>query len=220
MKTRILLCVNTNKEHYIRAIEGAGGEPVASYIPTLDMDYDGLILCGGTDLDPVFYGQELNGSVEIDRPRDDAEWAYLTEFLKTGKPIMGICRGFQLLNAYFGGDLIQHLDTVSVHRGSLEHYPVHPVRSAENSFLRRMYGEEFFVNSCHHQGIKTLAKGLIPTAFAGDLVEAFEHETLPVFAVQWHPEKMCYGMRRDDACDGAPLFQYFLKLCEGKKRGL
>ena len=114
MKTRILLCVNTNKEHYIRAIEGAGGEPVASYIPTLDMDYDGLILCGGNDLDPAFYGQELNGSVEIDRPRDDAEWAYLTEFLKTGKPIMGICRGFQLLNAYFGGDLIQRIALAGV----------------------------------------------------------------------------------------------------------
>lgn len=217
---RILLCVNTNKEHYVHAIEGAGGEPVTAYIPDLNMDYDGLILCGGNDLDPSFYGQEICGSVDIDRPRDDAEWAYLTEFLKTGKPIMGVCRGFQLLNAYFGGDLIQHLDSVGVHRGSLEHYPVHPVRSVENSFLRRMYGEEFSVNSCHHQGIKTLGKGLIPTAFAGDLVEAFEHESLPIFAVQWHPEKMCYGMRRDDACDGAPLFEYFLKLCERKKRGL
>ena len=117
-------------------------------------------------------------------------------------------------------DLVQHLDSVAVHRGSLEHYPVHTVRSVEKSFLRRMYGEEFSVNSCHHQGIKTLGKGLVPTAFAGDLIEAFEHETLPIFAVQWHPEKMCYKMRREDACDGAALFEYFLKLCEGKKRGL
>ena len=220
MKTRILLCVNENKESYIQAIEGVGGEPVASYIPDLNMDYDGLILCGGNDLDPSFYGQEIAGSVKIDRPRDDAEWAYLTEFLKTGKPILGICRGFQLLNAFFGGDLIQHLDTVSTHRGDLEHYPVHNVCSAENSFLRRMYGEKFSVNSCHHQGIKTLGKGLVPTAFAGDLIEAFEHETLPIFAVQWHPEKMCFNLKREDAVDGAPIFEYFLKLCEGKKRGL
>ena len=217
---KILLCVNTNKEHYLQAVEGAGGEPVASYIPTLDMDYDGLILCGGNDLDPSFYGQELNGSVDIDRPRDDAEWAYLTEFLKTGKPIMGVCRGFQLLNAYFGGDLVQHLESTSVHRGSLEHYPVHEVTSVENSFLRETYGESFFVNSCHHQGVKTLGKGLIPTAFAGDLVEAFEHESLPIFAVQWHPEKMCYGMKRPDAVDGAPLCEYFLKLCKEYKKGL
>lgn len=214
MKCRILLSVNTNQEYYIEAVEKSGGEAVACYCPEPNTDYDGLILCGGNDMDPEFYGEAIDGSVNIDRPRDDAEWALLKEFIKTGKPVLGICRGFQFLNVFFGGSLYQHIDDVQTHRGSLEHYPVHGVKAEGESMLTRMYAEEFFVNSCHHQGVKKLGAGLRVIAKSGTLVEAFVHEHLPIFGVQWHPEKMCYSSKRDDAVDGAPIFRHFLELCK------
>ena len=217
MKCRILLCVNTNKEHYIQAVELSGGQAVASYCPDLNTDYDGLILCGGNDLDPKYYGESVDGSIEIDHCRDETEWALLREFIKTGKPIMGVCRGFQLLNVFFGGTLWQDIENVQIHKGDLEHYPVHSVQAEKNSFLAQLYGEEFSVNSCHHQGIRKLAEDLTAIAHSQDLVEAFYHKRMPVFGVQWHPEKMCYGMKREDCVDGAPIFRYFLELCEKKR---
>lgn len=213
MSCRILLCANTNKEYYIEAVEMSGGQAVVSYCPDLNTEYDGLILCGGNDLDPAYYGEAVNGSVDIDHHRDETEWAFLNAFIKTGKPIMGICRGFQLLNVFFGGSLYQDIDNVAVHRGDLIHYPVHSVQAEKDSFLTQMYGQKFDVNSCHHQGIKELGDGLYTIASCGDLVEAFAHKQLPVFGVQWHPEKMCYGQKRSDCVDGAPIFRYFLELC-------
>ena len=213
MSCRILLCVNTNKEYYIEAVEMSGGQAVVSYCPELNTDYDGLILCGGNDLNPAYYGEDINGSVDIDHRRDETEWALLKEFVKTGKPIMGICRGFQLLNVFFGGTLYQHIENAQIHRGDLVHYPVHTVTAQKGSVLSELYGEEFFVNSCHHQGIKKLGDDLQAMAYSQDLVEAFYHKDMPVFGVQWHPEKMCYGQKRSDCVDGAPIFRYFLELC-------
>jgi len=135
--------------------------------------------------------------------------------------VMGICRGFQLLNVAFGGSLVQDLPNASFHRSEALYGLTHTVTALRDSIHYRYYGEEFSVNSCHHQGVLRLGKSLRATAFSPDgLVEAVEHESLPVFGVQWHPERLCGEYLRPDAVDGAPLFRYFIRLCQLKKQNL
>lgn len=215
MKLKILLAANLNKDNYKNAVEACGAEADAVYIPTDFDGYDGLVLCGGNDINPDIYGQEINGSVEIDHERDKAEIAALEYFLKAGKPIMGICRGCQLLNAYFGGTLFQDIgDKVPGHRNE----PVdriHGVKSVGDGIMKQLYGQSFVVNSCHHQALDKIADGFRVTLVSDDgIVEAIEHETLPIFAVQWHPERICLDKKNSDTVDGIKVFEHFLEMCE------
>lgn len=152
--------------------------------------FDGFLFSGGVDVDPVHYGEEKAfDSVEIDGERDRFELALCKKILPTGKPILGICRGIQLLNVACGGTLIQHMEG---HRQT-EKGNVLPqaVRIDPSSRLSRIAGETaIFTNSFHHQAIKTVAQGLRATAWAEDgTVEAIESDTHPfLFGVQWHPE--------------------------------
>lgn len=218
MKLRLLLAANQKKELYAQAVEACGGIADVKYLPDDNVDYDGLILCGGNDISPAYYNEEINGSLNIDYERDKAEFALVQKFLKTGKPILGICRGFQLMNVAFGGSLIQHLDTVDMHRKSTPPELVHDVEAVEDSAFECLYGKEFAVNSYHHQGLKKIGEGLRVTMRAKDgLAEAFEHESLPYLGVQWHPERMCLTQSREDTVDGLKLFHYFLALCQEYK---
>ena len=211
MKKRLLLSVKQNGQYYVDAFENCGAQTEAVYLPKVDTGYDGLVLCGGDDVDPIHYGRENTACGPLDPERDLAELALLDAYVKAGKPVMGICRGQQLMNVYFGGTLHQHIDCVAQHRQSIEHYCVHKVTAS--GFIKELYGEEFFVNSYHHQAVEQLGTGLIPLAWADGILEAFCHESLPVFSVQWHPEKLCFNMKRDDAVDGAPLLKHFLDMC-------
>lgn len=211
MKPRILLSVKANGAVYGAAFEGCGAEVTVKYLPEISTDYDGLVLCGGEDLDPKYYGQENTACGPINHDRDTVEWALLDAFVKAGKPVMGICRGHQLLNAYFGGTLCQHMTETPMHRQSLEHYCVHEVTAT--GFIEELYGKSFFVNSYHHQAIDRLGKDLRPLAYCGGVIEAMQHESLPVLSVQWHPEKLCFDWARPDAVDGAPIIRHFIEMC-------
>lgn len=203
-----------NLQYYADAVNGVGGEATIAYMPEFDTSYDALVLCGGNDIDPKYYNEPINGSVEIDEPRDTLEFKLLKAYLDAGKPVFGICRGYQLLNIYFGGSMIQHIPDAPIHTCGQDHYLAHNVTAKEGSVLHRLYGKEFPVNSAHHQAVKELGKDLIPTAYWQDTyVEAFEHKTLPVLGVQWHPERMCFTQEREDTVNGAPLIEYFVKLC-------
>ena len=105
MCPNILLSVELEAEKYIHAVELAGGTADAKKCPEVDLSYDGLILCGGRDVDPALYGEVINGAVEIDYERDTAEMALLKAYVEAGKPVLGICRGSQLMNVFFGGSL-------------------------------------------------------------------------------------------------------------------
>lgn len=216
-KMKILLAGDKNMEAYVQAVALAGGLPDAQRLPPVNTDYDGLLLCGGNDIDPAFYGEEIDGAVEIHRERDDAEMALVKAYLAAGKPIFGICRGLQLLNVYFGGSLHQDLADACIHTNKEDYSTAHGVTAVPGGLCHGLYGEEFAINSYHHQGIKALGKGLRVDARSGELIEAVVHETMPVMAVQWHPERMCGEYRREDTADGLPLFQYFLELCERSK---
>ena len=217
-KPKILLSAKGSKEVYMEAVELAGGVPVAVYCPAYSDEYDGLILCGGADVEPHHYGQPVNGSVAMEPERDAAEFRLIEAFLQAGKPVFGICRGCQILNVWFGGTLHQDIPTKARHRlDPQQPYLLHTVM-ADDPLLEGLYGREFVVNSCHHQAVDQLGKELRVTARCPEdqVVEAFTHESLPVFAVQWHPEKLSGSWLREGATDGIGLFEYFIRLCQEK----
>ncbi len=214
-KIRLLLSGKTRIEYYIDAVERLGAEAISDYPPTIDTQYDGLILCGGSDVNPKYYNEEINGSVNIDNERDEIEFALLKAYIDAGKPVFGICRGFQLINIYFGGTLYQDIKEADLHKRINKIDSVHSITANENSIVGRLYGQNVSINSAHHQALKDLGKGLRATAYWQDkYIEAIEHTELPIFAVQWHPERTCFSMARNDTCDGSKLFEYFIKLCE------
>ena len=204
-----------NKE-YATAVRMAGGLPMLCVDQTNASEYarsaQGLILTGGKDIAPAAYRQPVHPATDCDLARDELELCLLEAFLKEEKPVMGICRGFQLLNVYFGGTLIQHLPDVLPEQHTKGVY--HPVQLKHFKALSGSDNSEIMANSYHHQGIEKLGRGLVATGFAGALVEAFAHEALPVWAVQWHPERMIAPSRQSrETPDMLPLFEYFVQAC-------
>lgn len=209
MKPKILIWGEAARyENYRRALLAAGGVPC--FAATLEAeDFDGLLLPGGGDLEPWRYGQENTASRGLEPERDAAELALLDRFTAAEKPVLGICRGMQTINVYFGGDLLQDLPGHSAADGIDR---LHAVRTAP-SRLRRLYGETAIVNSAHHQAAGRMGSGLRAVQWAPDgTVEAAEHEALPVWAVQWHPERLWGG--RGGTADGRRLISWFLSECQ------
>ena len=215
---RILLSGNQKLQYYVDAVNAVGGEAIAEYLPSISADYDGLILCGGNDIEPKYYHQEMNGSVNIDAQRDAVEFALLKAYVDAGKPVLGICRGHQLINVYFGGSLHQDIPEKQLHTNMQNIDVTHDVTARENSVIHHLYGSSFTVNSSHHQAIDCLGNGLIATADWNDqYIEAIEHKSLPIYAVQWHPERMCVSKRRTDTVNGIKIFEWFINVCKEKK---
>lgn len=189
---------------YMNGLLEAGAVPVMmplteeeDTIRQLVGELDGILLTGGHDVDPGVYGEEPGASCGRPcRERDAMERILLEQAIKAGKPVLGICRGIQFLNAHLGGTLYQDLPTQKP--SGVEHHmeppydvPVHEVRIEKNTPLYEILETEILaVNSYHHQAIKTLAPSLTAMAYAPDgLVEAAYMREQPfVMAVQWHPE--------------------------------
>ena len=192
------------RDQYLDAIRRFGGEPIAvEPNGPLPAEFDGLCLSGGGDIDPARYGADNVASTEIDAARDSTELALLERALATDTPVLGLCRGFQLINVRFGGSLEQH------HLGHSPKYPPpgapvsddpagpdavrHVIAAEPGSKLAAACGEDpFIVNSSHHQVVTPdrLAPSLRATARVGELIEALESpEHRWVVAVQWHPER-------------------------------
>ena len=125
---------------------------------------------------------------------DRIQLSILKAFCQYRKPVLGICKGMQLINIAFGGDLIQHLPTAAEHayRGCDQ---IHTVRNEKDSLAYKLYGEEMQVNSAHHQGVGIPGRGIRYVQYAPDgVVEGLQHEFLPVYGVQWHPERLEKGI--------------------------
>ena len=199
-------------KNYAAALRGVGLEPVITLLPEEAASCVGLVLPGGGDVDPAFYGRENHGSRDIDRELDLAQFSVLDAFLEAGKPVLGICRGCQLLNVRFGGTLIQHLAVAETHAWD-QGDRVHLCRSLPGTLMERLYGREYPVNSLHHQALGAIGEGFSVTSFAPDgVVESIEHERLPLLGVQWHPERMCFAKAREDTVDGGAVFRSFSAL--------
>ena len=205
---KILLLASENCENYINAVEKCGATAIVN---DYTEDYDGLVLCGGSDIHPMYYNEEIKGSREIDIERDKREFEITAKFLETGKPILGICRGHQLLNVILGGTLIQDLPNASDHTQKNGTDNIHTLKANPRSKLYDLYGDYFFVNSSHHQAIDKIGEGLIPTGFSMDgVIEAAEHISKPYLTVQFHPERM----NTDKTENGLEIFKYFIDLCK------
>lgn len=199
--------------NYDAALKASGLEPVFSMDLTLAAGCDGLLLTGGYDIDPSFYGQENHACFHVDPVRDREEIGLVHEFMALGRPIFGICRGHQILNVALGGDMIQHVPGHAQLDTGVD--DIHPV-TAEHDFMRRLYGDRFTVNSAHHQLVGRLGQGLEVTCRSDEgYIEGILHENGRVFGVQFHPERIGFAKRREEAVDGALLFEVFRKLLEG-----
>jgi putative glutamine amidotransferase len=190
---------------YTASVARAGGMPVA--IPPLDGStelvdlLDGLVFTGGPDVNPAVYGHDPHPeSTGFHDQRDRAELALIREALRRNMPVLGICRGMQLLNVALGGDLHQHLGS-DTHKGLPGRYTFHDVTVEPGTRLADVLGAGTRTHSCHHQAPDRLGAGLRVSARAEDgTVEAVEQPAAGlVLGVLWHPE--------EDEVRGAPLFE-------------
>ncbi|MFN8121558.1 MAG: gamma-glutamyl-gamma-aminobutyrate hydrolase family protein [Thermoleophilia bacterium] len=190
--------------NYLRAVWDAGGrtvllppDPAVEADPASFTDLvDGLLLVGGADIEACRYGEEPHHTAEqAQTVRDGVEIALVRDAARRGTPVLGICRGLQIINTAFGGTLWQHLPEThgtEEHRRTLGAFAgnEHPVDLTPGSLAARAAGEtRHTVVSHHHQGIRDLGPGLISTGYSDDgVVEAVEGEGGWLLGVQWHPE--------------------------------
>jgi putative glutamine amidotransferase len=187
-------------------------------------ELDGLLLQGGDDVSPLNYGEEpLQPKWAGDGVRDLYEMALIKEFLRQKKPILGICRGAQILNVALGGSLYQDIPTqvpgALVHRDwHIYDDNLHEVRIAEGSHLAKWLGTSGVVTTTtvHHQAIKELAPGMTIEAISepDGIVEAIRYQKAPfVFALQWHPE---FRRDRENIVDTRPVMEAFLNAARSR----
>jgi len=188
----------------------------ASYTTSLHVPevscYDGLLLPGGGDIDPKLFGQLNCGSRNLDPILDRLQLAILHAFVLCKKPVIGICKGMQLINIYFGGNIHQHLSAYGTHQYNGQDQ-IHETTACKGSLLSALYGDHFVVNSAHHQGVHSPGRNISYIQHCPDgVVEGLTHNYLPILGVQWHPERMCFEHHREDTVDGSLLIASFLKM--------
>lgn len=189
-------------------------------------EMDGFVFQGGVDLAPESYGEEPIGRWKGDKYRDEYELAIMDYAIKSGKPVLGICRGFQVMNVHFGGTLYQDMETqkpeVIKHRDAIEYDKVnHEIVLTKGELLDKIYSgiEAPRVNSVHHQGVKDLGKDLkvLATSKEDGIVEAFTWTGAPdgkVMGVQWHPE--FFHTIQDQLIDANKIYDHFLSFIDKK----
>ena len=210
------------KSKYVKSIERAGAN-----VKWIELDNtekaveealacDGLLLPGGADIEPTLYGRKREEKCgKPNELRDKNEFEIFNAFVKTGKPILGICRGFQLINVACGGTLHQDIADIKKcnHSDFLKRAnPIHKVTITENTLLYNIFGKtEVGVNSLHHQAIENIGENLTVSAVSEDgFVEGLELNNHPFcVAVQWHPEHMS----KTDALQ-QKLFNEFINACK------
>lgn len=191
MKKVLISCATHDASLYQKVLQKLDIEPVVSPSPENVSGFAGLLLPGGGDICPVFYHRKNRGSTNICVSEDIVQLLMFHRFMEQKKPILGICKGMQIINVALGGTLIQALPTASSHAWhNGDSY--HPTTITANSLLSSLYGRYMITGSAHHQAVCTPGCGLLATQHAHDgVIEGIEHRTLPILGLQWHPERMC-----------------------------
>lgn len=218
---------NSVNYNYIKAVHMAGSTPVL--IPVTDCDeriddyidlVNGILFTGGVDVAPLYYGENPIKEVHsIDAKRDEFELKLFNKAFGTKLPILGICRGMQLINVALKGTLFQDIN--SQIPDSLGHYPnniqsdvlYHSIEIVENTILANIFNsKEININSFHHQAVKDLGEGLKASAFSKDgIIEAMEgvySNGQIILGVQWHPEGLVVKHE-----EFRKLFGFFVEKC-------
>lgn len=211
---------------YVRSVYEAGGVPLmlpfvdgveklGLLAPYLDL-IDGLVLSGGHDIDPAFYGEEPQQRLGATwAARDRYDHSLFKGALKKKMPVLGICRGFQIINASLGGKLLQDLSysehTLLKHvQGHSPEVPTHWVQLEPGNPFHELYGDKVYVNSWHHQVVAKEGKGLTVCGRSSDgVIEAVSDVSRRILGAQWHPEMM--SVASDEM---KKLFQYFVNWCK------
>ncbi|MGL5436990.1 MAG: gamma-glutamyl-gamma-aminobutyrate hydrolase family protein [Lachnospiraceae bacterium] len=215
---------------YLKAILAAGGIPVTLGLELSDEDlaviadtFDGFIFTGGPDVHPFYFGEETHSqSGNVCLKRDIMELALLPLVMARKKPVLGICRGIQVLNIGLGGDIYQDIPSQFQQEFPIAHaqpfaydIPSHRVTVTPGTLLSEIAGghTQLNVNSMHHQAVRKPAPGLVASGHAASqLIEAVEKPDYPFFlGVQWHPE---YLWQQDGAA--AELFASFVRAAHNK----
>lgn len=203
-------CHYVNDE-YIAAVLRAGATPIilpitkdSGVIDSMLELVDGIILSGGEDVDPIYYGEEPSFKLgEVDVLRDEFDFMLLKKAAAKNMKILGICRGMQVMNVVFGGSLYQdlsHADNsyIKHNQGHSRSVPTHSINIEKGTFINEIYGSKTRVNSFHHQAVKDIADNYIVSSKACDgIVESIEHRDKNKFivGVQWHPEMMSKNIK-------------------------
>ena len=207
---------------YVRGVEKGGGTPInvpvineEGYIESIVDKCDGLLFTGGPDISPYLYDADPDSKCgKVVPNRDEFEFKLLEKAVEKEKPVLGICRGAQLINIYYNGSLKQDIDD---HRDGLKHhaltkfprwYKAHEVEITKGSHIFKTYNKErLMTNSLHHQAIKEVGNGLSVTARSSDgIVEGVEDENKDfLVGVQWHPEMMYFKHEEQ-----LKIFEYFV----------
>ncbi len=218
------------EENYMEAIRIGGGIPVLAGSSAIPEDYaemaDGLVLTGGGPPHPRYFGSTFSDIAENDlknmrvmasesnTKRDNLEFPILDAFVKRKKPVLGICRGYQILNVYTGGKMQLNF----AYKHGVEHQcgVIHDVEATPDSVLGQIFGEKFLVNSYHWNVVSEVSDDWNVTARSQDgIVEGVQHKTLPMIGTQFHLERMCGPVRHPaQGPDSTPFFQYFVSLCQ------
>ncbi len=168
---------------------------------------DAVVLPGGGDVTPALWGERDRGSHDVDTELDLIQFGALELCIRLGLPVLGICKGMQVINVAFGGSLCQDLPTADFHRYR-DGDQYHEACNASGSLLQALYGDNMVVNSAHHQGIDRLGRGLRAIQWApyDGCVEAITHVSLPILGLQWHPERLD---EKKSGSSSAPLLHLF-----------
>jgi len=207
-----------NYEEYLTAVEKLGAKGFLSVDPQKLAEADGLILPGsGQDMNPKLWGEKDICSNDINDRLDEAQWELLELARQQGKPVLGICRGMQFINVFYGGTLIQDLPCAAAHKhekGEPERF--HPVLYLPGNPLYDLFGEVSEVNTRHHQGAGLIGAGLETAALWNDgedsVAEAVWHDADRMLGVQWHPERMYLYGDENQQKDGEKLLRWWLSL--------
>lgn len=212
---------------YIEAIYGQGAVPVVipasistKYVDEYANMIDGFLVPGGLDVKPKLYNEDPHIKVDmVDEIKDIFEIELIRKMAEQGKPVFGICRGLQVINVAFGGTLIQDIPSYNkecmchCQDDRIRYELTHKVKSVKDSLINKLLGDEFFVNSYHHQSVKDLGQGLVCTGKSNDgIIETIEHESYNIFGVQWHPEEL-YQVHREFE----KLFEAFVNMAKEYK---
>lgn len=161
---------------------------------------DGFMIIGGDDINPLLYQQENKASYNVDQEIDELDFAILDYAKRSNKPVLGICRGLQVINVYFQGSLKQDIDAIHQNKKNA-------LLKVENSlYFPFLNKQTISINSYHHQGIDKIGDNLLPSGISDGIIELIEHQKYPFIGVQFHPELM------EDK--GKIFFLVFIRLME------